>query len=214
MPLRLSQFVHHRFQEPAGVPIVLTLHRYGEFTQATRDAAVAMFPDLSITGIQAAKGVYLGRDVVGYQWFVGPLAAPSPVHFGDALAELERFFWDELDRQDEQPPRLPFLLGWEQGGQMALSMAGATPHLISGVIAIDAQLPDVPGWDPPLGPLDGLPVLIINPVGDGEKMRGTLESWGATVQLENGLPSESIAETARTWLADQTERRLKPEEAG
>ncbi|MEZ4497271.1 MAG: hypothetical protein R2845_10935 [Thermomicrobiales bacterium] len=57
-------------------------------------------------------------------------------------------------------------------------------------------------------------MLIINPVGDGEKMRGTLESWGATVQLENGLPSESIAETARTWLADQTERRLKPEDAG
>jgi predicted esterase len=210
MQRRLSQFVHNRFRRSDSDTYLLTLHRYNTFTESTRDEALETFPNAAITGIQASKGVYLGRTITGYQWYVGPLAAPSPVHYGDAIAELERFLWDELDMQHDSTPRRPFLAGWEQGAVMALAMAAATPQLLSGVIAYEALFPAVSGWEPPLAPLDGLPLLLINPTYDANELRLLFESWGAHVtvmQTENQLEARSAA---NAWLMSQPVRRLQP----
>ena len=43
---------------------------------------------------------------------------------------------------------------------LALAAGLATPDSLSGIIAVDAMLPTVSGWNPPLAPLGGLPVLI------------------------------------------------------
>ena len=211
MHRRLSQLVHHRFRKTDAETYILTLHRYDAFTESTRDEALETFPDAAITGVQAAKGVYVGRTITGYQWYVGPLQAPSPVHYGDAIAELERFLWDELDLQEVAAPRRPFVAGWEQGGQMALSMAAATPHLLSGVIAYEAAFPLVPGWEPPLAPLEGLPILLINPTDDASRLRKTFESWNATVTVLQTVEPAELRSTANAWLNAQSIRRLAPD---
>jgi pimeloyl-ACP methyl ester carboxylesterase len=170
-----------------------------------------------VLGLQAPKGVYLGRELVGYTWLVGPLLQPSPVHYGDSMQELERFFWDEIDRQEGESADLPFLLGVEQGALMALSMAAATPDLLSGVIAIDAVFPIVPGWEPPLAPLDGLPVLLAgdaNAAGmpdhvlTGDRLAETFERWGGVVSRTS---SDPVA--MREWLSAQPVRTRERGEA-
>ena len=161
----LSQMVYNRIQEGTGSPRIITLHKHKQFGGDVKEYAVAAAPKGRIIGLESYKGVYVGRSIVGYTWFVGPFDRPSPLFFGDALAEIERFLWDEVDRQQGTEAELPFLLGVQQGAIMALAAAAAVPDLVSGVIAVDARLPIVPGWEPPLAPLDGLPILQLDVAG-------------------------------------------------
>lgn len=215
MQLPLSQLIYARFRESGSPRRIIALHRYNEFLEGMREIGLAVHPDAAVIGLQSSKGVYVARSIVGYTWFVGPLAQPSPVHFGDSLQEIERFLWDEIDRQTGESAALPFLVGDEQGAIMALSMAGATPDLISGVIAFNATLPVVPGWEPPLAPLDGLPVLLVG-APNGDDVTRTLESWGAKVTTLESVDGELPLAAIRDWLERQPiktrEKELEPAE--
>jgi pimeloyl-ACP methyl ester carboxylesterase len=208
MSLPLSQLIYAKFRQTSSERRVITLHRYNEMLNGMRDIGLASNPDGTVIGLQASKGVYLSRTITGYMWFVGPLDKPSPVHFGDSMQEIERFLWDEIDRQPSEEPVLPFLIGAEQGGIMALAMAAAVPDLISGVVAIDATFPIVPGWEPPLAPLEGLPILLVDSgearesaaeVLVGEELVSTFDRWGGTVATAK---PDGIA----GWLAQQPVR--------
>lgn len=208
----LSQLIHFPLQIGERSKTLMTLHGYNAFGDSIRELGLATNPGGRVLGLQAGKGVYLGRDIVGYTWFVGPLQQPSPVHYGDAMQELERFFWDEIDRQDRDDAELPFLLGIEQGATMALAMAAATPNLISGVIAIDAIFPTVLGWEPPLAPLDGLPILLArDPVGAtfpdhvlvGDRIAETFTAWGGEVSR-----TEEAGDELAEWLSNRPVRYL------
>ncbi|HWV24383.1 MAG TPA: hypothetical protein VNZ58_09330 [Thermomicrobiales bacterium] len=210
MQLPLSQLIFTRFRAVPGTRHVITLHRRGEFLEGMQEIGLAANPGGSVTGLQASKGVYLGRDVVGYTWFVGPLMQPSPVHFGDAMQEIERFLWDEIDRQPENNAELPFLVGAEQGATMALAMAAATPDLLSGVVAIDPVLPVVPGWEPPLAHLEGLPILLAgrhpadsDRVLSGNRLAAAFTQWGGNVTV--AIDDPGIA----GWTAKQP-IRMRP----
>jgi hypothetical protein len=183
----------------------MTLHRYNTYAGSMRETGLAVNPSGRVLGLESTKGVYLGRKIVGYTWFVGPLEQPSPVHFGDSLMELERFFWDQIDQQETEKAILPFLVGEEQGAIMAIAMAGATPDLLSGVVAIDVAFPTVPGWEPPLAPLDGLPVLLVNPT-DGESLAKTLGDWGASVTTISTPDGTAPLDDIRVWLSEQPVR--------
>jgi pimeloyl-ACP methyl ester carboxylesterase len=206
----LSQLIHFPLQTGDGAKTLMTLHGYNAFGDSIRELGFAANPGGRVLGLQASKGVYLGRDIVGYTWFVGPLQQPSPVHYGDALQELERFFLDQIDGQEGDNAELPFLLGIEQGATMALAMAAATPDLISGVIAIDAIFPTVPGWEPPLAPLNGLPILLArNPIEVtfpehvlvGDRIAETFTAWGAIVSQTDEAGGE-----LSVWLSNQPVR--------
>jgi pimeloyl-ACP methyl ester carboxylesterase len=217
MQRSLSQLTYAPLQAGRGGPTLMTLHRHNEFAEGLRELALAVNPTGRVLGLQSTKGVYIGRTIVGYTWYLGPLLKPSPVHYGDSLAELERFFWDDLDRQPVKPPELPFLIGDEQGGTIALSMAAATPDLLSGVVAVNPILPIVPGWKPPLAPLDGLPILLVNPRSDnetsatvlsGSALVQTLEAWGGQVTIIEAPIADALDQMA-AWLSDQPRRVLK-----
>jgi hypothetical protein len=208
----LSQLIRFPFNSGTGTPTVITLHRYNAYADSTRELGLSVNPAGRTLGLQAAKGVYLGREIVGYSWFVGPLQQLSPVHFGDSLQDIERFLWDEIDRQEDDSAQLPFLLGVEQGAAMALAMAAAVPDLLSGVIAVDAAFPIVPGWEPPLAPLNGLPILLARkPVGSnypdhvlvGERIAETFTAWGGVVSQ-----AEEAGDGLSTWLSAQPVRYL------
>jgi hypothetical protein len=212
----LSQLIYKRVQDIPASPRIVTLHKHNQYGQDVKEFAFAASPDARIIGLESYKGVFLGKEIVGYTWFIGPSHQPSPIFFGDALAEIERFLWDEIDRQAKTEAELPFLLGVEQGAIMAIASAGAVPDLISGVIAVGGFLPIVPGWEPPLAPLDGLPVLLIKDpavpapanVLSGEKLAETLRDWGAEVTLVTASnPTTQVpAEIMSRWLSARSPR--------
>ena len=110
---------------------------------------------------------------------------------------------------------LPFLLGVEQGAIMALATALAVPDLISGVIAVEGRFPIVPGWDPPLAPLDDLPILIVDPesgitehpdVVTGESLVDQFRQWGAQVTRTEVADSAMPSDSMRDWLVKQATR--------
>lgn len=211
----LSQLIHTKVQTGEGSPRVITLHKYNQHARDVNAYGLAASPTGRIIGLESYKGVFVGKEIVGYTWFVGPQTRPSPLFFGDALAEIERFLWDEIDRQESSTPELPFLVGVEQGAIMAIAAAAAVPDLLSGVIAVDGFLPVVPGWSPPLAPLDGLPLLLLNSkepeasvpyVLSGEALDATLRGWGATVTRQPIGDDEIPAREMSEWLAAQAVR--------
>jgi hypothetical protein len=210
MELPLSQLIYAKFQELPNPRRVITLHRYNNFLDGMREIGLAVNPDGVVLGLQSSKGVYIARSIVGYTWFVGPLEQPSPVHFGDSMQEIERFLWDEVDRQSTGEAVLPFLVGDEQGAIMALAMAGAVPDLLSGVVAINATFPAVPGWEPPLAPLNGLPILIVNSAA-GDELTQTLERWGAAVKSISGSDGQIPLDEIRDWIGAQRIKSIPKE---
>lgn len=215
MPTRpLSQLIYTNIQAGNTPPRIITLHKHNQRAGDVQEYGIAASPAGRIIGLESYKGVYVGRTIVGYTWFIGPFDKPSPLFFGDALAEIERFLWDEIDRQQTDEPELPFLVGVEQGAIMALAAAAAVPDLLSGVIAIDGFLPVVPGWSPPLAPLDDLPILLIDPpnaeqpegVLSGEKLASMLEEWGAVVTRRSSSPEPIPAKEMSEWVNAQTPR--------
>lgn len=212
----LSQLIHARIQQGAGSPRLITLHKHNQHARDVQDYALAASPEARIIGLESYKGVYVGRDIVGYTWFIGPQAKPSPLFFGDALAEIERFLWDEIDRQEADRAELPFLIGVEQGAIMALAAAAAVPDILSGVVAVDASLPVVPGWVPPLAPLEGLPILQVDDparqpvegVLTGDNLAETFMRWGGEVSRVSAPAPASEVPTVQLsrWMAGQTPR--------
>lgn len=209
----LSQLGFTRIQDIPASPRIITLHGYNQRGSTPAALGRAVAPNGRIIGLESYKGVYVGREVVGFTWYVGSIDRPAPVFFGDALAEIERFLWDELERQETDLPERPFLVGVEQGAVMALATALAVPDLISGVIAVEGALPIVPGWEPPLAPLESLPLLILGdlaarsdaPVLRCEELAAQLDIWGG-----DALWSASRTETERDRAISEWMTRHEP----
>lgn len=210
----LSQLIYARIQDGDRSPRIITLHDHNQHARDGERFGRAASPDATIIGLESYKGVFVGKDIVGYTWFIGPNDRPSPLFFGDALAEIERFLWDEIDRQAPGDAELPFLVGIGQGAIMALAAAGAVPDLLSGVIAIQGRLPVVPGWQPPLAPLNDLPILILDDparspvegVLSGDALVDTLKRWGGSVRLLPHAGEDVPAAAMASWMAEQVSR--------
>ncbi len=220
MPSRrpLSQLIHFPIQAGEGGKPIVTLHDSSQFAKDVADWGPQASPDGPVTALESYKGVFVAKEIVGYTWFLGPDTAPSPMFFGDSLGEIEKFLWDEIDRSEESPAQLPFLIGIGQGGIMALATALAVPDLLSGVIAVDAFLPKVGGWNPPLAPMNRLPILLANPktTGHPNALEGkTLETqlgvWDADVESVSvdDLKNSSVL---RDWVAGHEIRYISEDE--
>lgn len=203
----LSQLIHFPVQKGTGGPPVITLHDHNQFAKDVTEWGTAASPNGRVLTLESYKGVFIGKEIAGYTWFLGPLERPSPVFFGDSLSEIERFLWDEIDRSESESPELPFLLGIGQGGMMAIATALAVPELVSGVIAIDTFLPKVPGWSPPLAPMNNLPILLINPaqgsnpgVLAGDELVNQLQQWNADVSSITQTDVSPATLDVRKWL--------------
>ncbi len=211
----LSNLRYERIQEGTGSPRLITLHDHNQTGTAYAGLARAVAPDARIIGLESYKGVYVGREITGFTWYPGPAEQPPPIFFGDSLIEIEKFLIDELDRQETDQPERPFLLGFGQGGVMALAAGLAAPDALSGIIALDAMLPPVAGWSPPLAPLGGLPVLIAGThplarrlanVDFGESLVERLNVWGASAMMLPELSDFERTTAIADWLKSQLPR--------
>lgn len=209
----LSALRYERIQETGGSPRLITLHDHNQNGDAVAELARAVAPGAHVIGLESYKGVYIGREITGFTWYPGPIDQPPPVFFGDSLIEIEKFLLDELDRQASTSPERPFLLGVRQGAVLALAAALVAPDALSGIIAVEGMLPTVPGWSPPLAPLDGLPILLAGAfapaklraaVTTGPALAEQLTNWGAAVSLcpfDANAPGE-----IERWLSAQAPR--------
>lgn len=214
-PRPLSQLIHFPIQKGTGGPSVITLHDQNQFGKDVADFGTAASPNGRVIALESYKGVFVGKEISGYTWFLGPTERPSPIFFGDSLSEIERFLWDEIDRSGEESPALPILLGVGQGGIMAIATALAVPELISGVIAIDAFMPKVPGWNPPLAPMDKLPILLVNPaesndsgVLSGNALVNQLREWDMDVSIITQTSVSPDTIDASNWICNHRVKSL------
>ena len=173
----------------AGATIVLR----GVATDPERLAALARAaaPARRLVVPEPLRFLYLGRHHVGQRWWVTGLDGEhEPATFGDALAAVERL----ADGVREQWGGAPLLVGHGQGGELALALALLLGDRLGGVAAVDAALPEVPGWELPPPRLDGLPVLLLpgaQPPRELERTRRLLLSAGA--RLAETPPSADAA---------------------
>ena len=216
----LSQLTYSRFQDPAivpGAPTIITLHGQNDRGRHYEAYARAAAPNGRLLGLESYKAIFAGKVITGYTWYPGPLTTPPPPFFGDALMELERFLLDEVDRQHPNDAILPFLVGVEQGAIMALAAALAVPDLLSGVIAVQGRFPIVAGWDPPLAPMEQLPIMIVDPVSGippahrmlaDDDLVNQLRSWGADAERRIAPDDEIPASIMSSWISEQRIRTL------
>jgi pimeloyl-ACP methyl ester carboxylesterase len=112
--------------------------------------------------------LYLGRAHVGRRWYVTSIDGEiEPATFGDGLYAAEQL----TIGAEEQWGVPPLLVGHGQGGVLALALALLVPERLAGVVALDAALPQVPGWELPPTALEGLPVMLL----PGEQERAAID---------------------------------------
>jgi len=151
---------------------------------ATAPARALVVPD-------PLRFLYLSRSHVGRRWFVRSIDGETePATFGDALYAVEQLTLGAHERWSEPP----LLVGHGQGGELALALAAIVPERLAGVVALDATLPVVPGWERPACDAGGLPVIVLPGAHETaaiERTRAELAAIGARVTV---APSHGQAE--------------------
>jgi|SRR5687768_7101351 predicted esterase len=155
------------------------------------------------------------HEDTGFIWYFGgpELGRPEPATFGESLWQMEQFIYDIRDRQDDGRPL--FLVGYDQGGVLAATMAGVVPELLSGVAVIRGYLPEVRGWSPPVEDAGGLPVLVVHDPEDPDVpialIERTAEQLGhrqSTVELRSLPGSRLDLEAPCRLVADWLHARV------
>jgi predicted esterase len=147
-------------------------------------------------------------------WFVEQgVGSIEPLGFADSLHQVEQFVLDTIDDVRSKGAEEPSLclLGLGQGGVMALTLSIIWPELLRGVVAIQGNLPEIPGWDPPRREMRGLPVLLVGdthmsdqPEGPVTRSATRLATLGAHVVLEDvpgaGRLTSRLGTAISRWL--------------
>jgi predicted esterase len=178
-----SMLVYQEIPEHAiGKATIVGLHgRGGDLDQLC--PLVRDLGPLQLIAPQAARPVSPatqghGSSADGFMWyFIQELGYPEPATFGEGLWLVEQFIYDVRDRQGAKRPL--FLVGFEQGGVLALTLAAVVPEMLAGVAAICGYWPDIRGWSPPVEDLNRLPVLLVHDADDEEIPAGLVERTSA-----------------------------------
>jgi predicted esterase len=174
----------------AAAGTTIALAGVGTDAERLRALAAAVAPAHRVVVPEPPRFLYLGRERVGQRWYVESIDGEiEPATFGDALYALEQLVLGAAERFGGAP----LLVGeGVQGGGLALALALLLPERLAGVVAVDARLPEVPGWERPAGGPDGLPVLLVS----SDDRGGT-----ATVLREVGARVTEVADTgaAAAW---------------
>lgn len=196
--MRRSVLVYRKENAGKGIAnlTVITLHGYGATSDQLLPLAQKLGNEVCILAPEGPQPVvpHLGTVTEGQLWFTTQGAgSPEPTLFGDSLYQVEQFLLDVVEEQNhwENADSPIYLLGFDQGGVLALSLACIWPELLGGVIAIQGYLPEIPGWTLPDMKANGLPALLVHDPEDNEfpeelvlKSKAQLNARGARVTLK------------------------------
>jgi predicted esterase len=196
-----SVLVYRREEPPEGSAraVVVALHGYRGVLEQLLPLARTIGPGFRLYAPEAPRPAQFMRDVPsqviidgGKTWYLwSGIDHIEPATFGDSLAQLELFVRD-IHAEAEADQLLPiFLLGYDQGAVLAVSLAAMVPELVAGVIAVDGYLPSISALSEGIDRADGLTALLIHDAARAElpeaHVRATadrLAAAGATVTLE------------------------------
>ncbi|MGH9894503.1 MAG: alpha/beta hydrolase, partial [bacterium] len=209
---------------------IIALHGHGGDLDQLEPLCRVLGQSLEVVMPQAPRPVNPGRILdkpeayQGYAWyFTHKVGYPEPATFGDCLWQVEQFVYDVLDRQSVERPL--FLLGYDQGAVLAVTMAGVVPQSLAGVVAIRGYLPEIGGWSLPVENVAALPVLLVHDPHDAEiptalvqKTAEDLCRRSATVDLRE-IPAArrdplAAAEVLSEWLGAQLGNESSRERGG
>lgn len=144
----------------------------------------------------------------GYGWYrLDAEGEPEPTSFADALGAVERLALELRER-----PGPLHLLGYREGGTLALGLAALTPELFDSVVALAAELPRVL-----CGKAVGRPPPILLVHGAGARPAGTVQTFSARGRSPEtdevrGAEERPIELVPQLW--DWLERSVRPAEGG
>ena len=146
----------------AGRPPIVLLHGQHQDHMQLASLGTVFEPDTVTYALRAPRVQTDGQNVVGHYWYYGDsLCTPEASTLGDSLYQVERFLLDRAEGDAAQAQRF-ILIGIDQGGVLALTLAGVWPELIQAVIAIDACLPAIPAEaNLAQGDVTDMPVLLV-----------------------------------------------------
>jgi phospholipase/carboxylesterase len=155
-----------------------------------------------------------------YEWFgaewLGGQRMMNLMQADFSRKSLEKFIPEAVHAYKANANRV-YLLGFDQGATMALSLLLTDPELLAGVVAIAGQLPEeMRALMVKPDQLKGIPVLIVHgiqdqvlPLSAAEAIKTTLEGYRMEVSyLETPNTHELTAEMvdeANTWLTGRLE---------
>lgn len=163
-------------------PLLVLLHGVGADEHDLLPLAAHLDPRLLCVSLRAPHAY----EVMGYSWFHIDWSTVPP-SYDLAQAEESRAavaaLLPELVRRHGADPARTFLLGFSQGGAMALAVALTRPDLVRGVVVHSGRLvPDLAARVAPAAALARLEALVLHgaddpvlPVERGREIRDFLE---------------------------------------
>jgi phospholipase/carboxylesterase len=213
----------HAAHVPAGegpFPTVLALHGWG----ASAHDLIGLAPILNrgealVLSPQGPVVIRIPDGSVGYGWYpLGEGARGDPVEMARA-SELVLAFLDAAQERYPIDPRKIVLLGFSQGGALALDLALRDPSRFAGLAGLSCWLPDpLAEQIQPDSAHQSLPVLVVHgtedpmvPVDRARESRQQLTRLGVVLtyreyQMAHEISVEALRDIV-TWL---DEKALNP----
>lgn len=173
---------------PQGLPrlaTVIVLHGGNGQLDDLVPLARSISPGLEVIAVEAPRRVHYVESAA-YTWydFQEP-SHPEPVTFGDSLYQLEQLVYEisETNREGTAPL---YLLGYDQGALLSLSLSMVVPDYLAGVAAICGCLPGIANWPLPDRNLERLPVLLIYDPNDAKLQPELVEAAAAELLKREG----------------------------
>jgi phospholipase/carboxylesterase len=158
--------------------------------------ARSLSPGLDVIAPQAPRRVHYVPSTA-YTWFYAQEPQhPEPVTFGDSLYQLEQLVYEVAEVGQEEAKPL-YLLGYDQGALLALSLALVVPDYLSGVVAICGCLPELAVWPLPDRSLDGLGALVVSDPEDAGLPAHLVSQSANELSRRGGVPTMVAVSGAR-----------------
>jgi phospholipase/carboxylesterase len=192
-------------------PLLILLHGLGSDERDLVSLASRLDGRFAVASMRAPHAQGPGRNA----WFSVQLGATGPIAVDEAQAESSRrallaALAPEVAAAGADPERV-YLVGFSQGGIMALSAALTAPERVAGTVGLSCRL--LPSLQAASG-TRGEPVLLVHgtrdtviPVDHARRSRARLESLGAALtdrELDMGheITAEALA-LVDGWLRDR-----------
>lgn len=215
---RTREYLLHRPAAPGGRPrpLIIAFHGRGSTASYLREQT-RLDEDARARGMLIAYPEGLGK-----LWGAGTRATerrPDP----DLDVRFTKALIDELVRTRRADPQRVYVVGFSNGGSMALRVAAQHPRLLAGAAAVSGELPTgnavvkptgpVPlmiiyGADDPVRPLAGMPSPSPAPAGE-EPVTPTMSARDSAAAFAAAGGAPASAKTKAEAGYDRTVWRLK-----
>jgi predicted esterase len=196
----------------AGSTAVIALHGYGSRMEQLVPLTQAAFPRATVFTPNAPREVHPYthepsiEDKGGY-WYVMDVGnVADTLRFLDSVWRLEQFVLDVVRYRGSDAGPL-FVMGRDQGADMAIALAMVMPEYLSGIVSIGGGIQNVANWTAPEIDMGQMPILLIGTPGENATFTARdLTRRGSVVRTVavEALGSDLLGWAPRisSWLAE------------